>query len=272
MATFDSKAYWEARLAANPGIRGVGFSALGEAYNRWLYRVRRRVFLREARTLPIDWAHASVLDVGSGTGFYIQLWEELGVGSVAGADLTALAVSRLRQQFPGRDFFELDIGTTSAVQGLGPFEIVSAFDVLFHIVDDEKYWAAISNIYSLLRPGGWFLFSDQVLDTSCKRMEHVVSRSRADLHEALSAAGFVDVRRRPVFILMNHPVNSRSGAQKFAWSALTYPVRKCRPLTEPLGWALGAALYPPEIFLTRVLRVGFSIEMFTCRKPAQLND
>ena len=36
------------------------------------------------------------LDVGSGTGFYVQAWRDLGAGSVTGCDLTQAAVDRLR--------------------------------------------------------------------------------------------------------------------------------------------------------------------------------
>ena len=43
------------------------------------------------------------------------------------------------------------------------FDAVSAFDVLFHIVDDAAYGRAFQNIASLLKPGGWFLWSDNFL-------------------------------------------------------------------------------------------------------------
>jgi SAM-dependent methyltransferase len=271
MSAFDPKVYWETRLSANPGIRGVGYTSLGESYNRWLYRIRRRVFFREVRNIPIDWATSAVLDVGSGTGFYIQLWEKLGVASVTGADLTRVAVEGLRQRFTGHNFFELDIGDPLAGKGLEPFDVVSAFDMLFHIVDDERYRTAISNIHSLLRPGGWFIFSDVLLRSGGKRVDHMVCRSRDETYSVLRRTGFEIVRRRPVFVLM-HPVDSRGEVQKFAWRAVTYPIRKCRWLTEPLGGALGATLYPLESLLTSVVHEGPSTEMIICRKPLNSHE
>ena len=34
--------------------------------------------------------------------------------------------------------------------------------MLFHIVDDDRYQTALSYIFTLLGPGGWFIFSDQL--------------------------------------------------------------------------------------------------------------
>ncbi len=70
---FDPRAYWEKRLAADPTLGGVGYITLGEGFNRWMYAVRREVTMRMMRRLVPDPANASVLDVGSGTGFYIGL-------------------------------------------------------------------------------------------------------------------------------------------------------------------------------------------------------
>ena len=36
------------------------------------------------RSLGVDCSHASILDVGSGTGFYLAIWKELGCKSYPG--------------------------------------------------------------------------------------------------------------------------------------------------------------------------------------------
>ena len=43
-----------------------------------MYKIRRQVVIREVRSLGVDCSHASILDVGSGTGFYLEIWKELG--------------------------------------------------------------------------------------------------------------------------------------------------------------------------------------------------
>jgi len=98
--------YWEERLRGDYSLGGVGYQGLGETFNRWGYRARRRVFLRLMR--PLIAPGARVLDIGSGTGFYLGLWRELGAGSVTGSDLTAVAVERLAARQPGVEAVRLD--------------------------------------------------------------------------------------------------------------------------------------------------------------------
>src|SRR5436190_1684817 len=93
---FDARSYWETRLQEYPGLCGVGNTCLGRSYIQWLYKVRRAVFLRLLASLKTDFRAARVFDVGAGTGFYLELWKQVGVSSVAGCDLTEIAVARLR--------------------------------------------------------------------------------------------------------------------------------------------------------------------------------
>ena len=75
-----SRVFWEQRLGEDWTLSGVGYQALGRPFNTWMYRVRRSVFLREVSALKLPLQTARVLDVGSGTGFYVRRWQELGAG------------------------------------------------------------------------------------------------------------------------------------------------------------------------------------------------
>src|SRR4051812_15466128 len=99
-SAFDRRAYWEDRLDRHPGREGVGHAGLGEGLNGWMYRVRRRVFLRELAPLMDALPSRRVLDVGSGTGFYLDRWRELGAAAIVASDLTEVAVRRLRSANP----------------------------------------------------------------------------------------------------------------------------------------------------------------------------
>ena len=88
---FDPRAYWEQRLSEEYSLHGVGYASLGLRYNRWMYRIRRRVFRRTMRRFLRDRSSMRVLDVGCGTGFYVDQWRELGIGQIAGLDLTETA-------------------------------------------------------------------------------------------------------------------------------------------------------------------------------------
>lgn len=272
---FSARDYWQSRLSQSYSLQGVGYQRLGKSYNHWMYRVRARVFARVARRLGVDWSRASVLDVGSGTGFYVEQWHALGVPKVIGVDITAKAVEELRRRFPGDDFFEADVGASDGLRATGDdspltthvsrLTAVSAMDVLFHIVDDEAYRRAFVNIASVLAPGGWLLWSDNFLHHDTERVMHQASRSLAESEDAVRAAGFEIVGRMPMFVLMNYPSDATSRLARLGWTAMVSPAA----LAEPLGWLVGAALAPLDTWLTSVLRESPTTEIMLCRKVGE---
>lgn len=237
---------------------------MGTAYNFWLYRVRRRVFLRIVRSWGIRLNDAQVIDIGCGTGFYIQRWKELGVRTIVGIDLTRVSVETLRNRFPDERFYQLDIGgdTLSPLEQ-SEYDAVSAFDVLFHIPSDQRYRAAMRNIYSLVRAGGWFVFSENFLHREAERTEHQVSRSLSEITDLVHQAGFRIICRTPLFVLMNDPVDQPSTFLRHVWQVIFKPVCKA----NLLGMVWGAALYPWELLLTRYLKEGPTTEVMVCQKP-----
>ena len=278
---FHNREYWEDRLRAHYDLEGVGYLRLGRRYNRWMYRVRGGVFDRVVRELPLmgpreaegEERHESrptthdpqvVLDVGPGTGFYVERWLRLGA-QVTGVDLTQVAVENLRARFPGARLLRVDIGLP-----LGPpladeadrFDAVSAFDVLFHVVDDGQYSQALRNIAALLRPGGWFLWSDNFIHRPTVRVAHQVSRSLEEATAAVRSAGLEIVERVPMFVLMNYPADARSRATQLAWTAMVSPAMA----SDWLGGILGAVLFPLESWLVRQVRESPSTELMVCRK------
>jgi SAM-dependent methyltransferase len=263
MAVFDPQGYWEARLTRNYTLDGVGYIGLSEAYNAWMYRVRRHVFLRRMRSLVPDMSRQRVLDVGSGTGFYIERWHELGAGSVTGSDLTDVAVRKLREKHPGDAFVQFDAGGNGRPFEDASFSLISMVDVLYHIVDDANYRRAFDNVFALLQPGGHFVFSENFLHRGSVRLEHQASRSLTEIEGTARAAGFEVVDRRPVFALMNAPIDA-PGRVSARWWEL---VRRITRRGEKAGAALGAVLYPFELGLVRALREGPSTELMVCRRP-----
>jgi 2-polyprenyl-3-methyl-5-hydroxy-6-metoxy-1,4-benzoquinol methylase len=158
---YDARRYWDLRLDKHWSLRGVGMLRLGHSWNRWQYRVRRVVFRHIVRSLDVDLSTAKVLDIGSGVGFYINLWRQAGAANVTGVDIADSAVRRLSECLPGIRFERLDISGDVGHLG-GNYDAVSAMDVLFHIVNDDLYERAFANVYNLLRPGGWFIFSEHL--------------------------------------------------------------------------------------------------------------
>lgn len=268
---FDNREYWEDRLRRHYSLAGVGYLRLGRRFNEWMYRVRGAVFDRMLDDLAgkagrgARWSGANVLDVGSGTGFYVERWLRRGA-RVTGLDLTLVAVTELARRFPAARFVQGDIGRPLEPPSLpaAGFDAVSAFDVLFHIVDDAQYAQAFRNVAALLRPGGWFLWSDNFLRHPAERVAHQASRTLEESRRLVEAAGFEIVERRPMFVLMNYPADTTSRLSRWAWTAMVAPAA----LAEPLGWLVGAALYPLERLLVGWKRESPSTEVMICRKPA----
>jgi SAM-dependent methyltransferase len=202
-----------------------------------------------------------VLDIGSGTGFYVERWLELKARDVTGIDITEIAVEHLRDRYPSFRFERRDIGAAGDLNVGGPFDIVSAFDVLFHIVDDERYECAFQNIRSALRTSGWFIFSENFLRRGDDRARHQVSRSQGTIERVLEATGFREVYRRPMSILMDYPIDQPNRLLRNFWRGLTAPAR----LGSVGGHVIGAALYPFELALTSLLPNGPSAKVVVCR-------
>lgn len=265
-AVFDPDAYWESRLAADPNLKGVGFAGLSESFNEWMYRVRKPVFTGAVRKSGLKPAEANVLDIGCGTGFYINLWTGMGAKSVKGVDITQTSVDLLSSKFPQATFAKGDAGDVDGLRKAGiedgSLDAISTMDVLFHIVDDSRFQEALNNIGRALKPGGVFFVSDNFVHGEAIRLEHHVSRSLAEYTSALDAAGFVIERRAPMFYLMNAPVDRANQKVQARWIDVMHKIAR----TEKRGRISGALMYPLERYLVRVLKESPSTEMMVCRK------
>ena len=253
--------YWESRLNETFSLEGVGYLGLGKQYNTWLYRVRRRVFLGVMRQVGADYPRSRVLDVGSGTGFYVALWQTLGVKDLVGLDITHTARQQLASRFPDYRFFTLDIGAPIDWPA-GSFDLASAFDVLFHIVDDTAYAQAIANLAMLLKPGGWLIFSENFLHGQPRSASHQVSRTLRQIERLLADAGFEVVMRTPFLYLMNAPVDSASRLRTLLWRAIRFIASR----GELPGWLIGAVLYPIEVLLVSLCAESPTTEIMVCRR------
>jgi 2-polyprenyl-3-methyl-5-hydroxy-6-metoxy-1,4-benzoquinol methylase len=251
--------YWESRLEENFGLHGTGYISLGKEYNNFLYKVRRNVFLRKMKSMHIDFTSSDVLDIGCGTGFYVDLWNKIGVRTLTGIDITNIAVRSLKSKYPGQEFYRADISNQQDIENLNTkkYDIVSAFDILFHIVDDNRYENAIKNIHSMVKPKGIFVFSDNFVHGPAITSTYQVSRSLSHIEKTLVENGFEIIQRRPMFVLMNTPVDTTNRASKRIWKALSLLLQR---------FMVGCFLYPIELILVSLLKESASTEIMICRK------
>lgn len=264
---FDAAGYWETRLQKHWGLNAVGFLGLGDAYNGALYRVKRHVFRGAVKRLGLEFPAVKVLDIGSGTGFVVQQWRELGAAHLTGCDISPFAVNQLSTQYPIFKFVKLDIGSPAA-SGFFPansFDCVSALDVLYHVVDDVAYQRALGHISGALRSGGYFILADNFVHGRTVRGQHQVSHSIETLRQWLTDAGLEIIHRTPQYVLMNYPVDSDSRFLHLWWQLLSHQIAS----SERRGLWLGRMLAPLEMLLTDILREGPTTELAICQKIAK---
>lgn len=265
----DPGEYWQNRLTSNYSLEGTGFQTLGQEYNKWMYRIRKVIVKRVVKRSISEFNGKDVFDIGSGTGFYIDIWIELGAARVRGSDITDVAVLRLRENYPSNEFFKLDIGQDVLPDQLSArrFDIISAFDVLFHITDDVRYRNAILNINRLLKEGGIFLFSENFLHRDALRSQHQVSRPLVSIERILQESGFKILDRIPMFVIMNAPVDTNNRILPSTWKLIRTTAKKGKFASD----VTGCMLYPLELLLTSITKEGPSTELMICKKFKGIN-
>jgi SAM-dependent methyltransferase len=101
-----------------------------------------------------------VLDVGCGVGFFTAYY--LGRGAeVTGIDIAPTSVERLRERHPQARFILGDVSDAPLAES---WDVVNAFDVLYHIVDDARWEAALRHLAAAVTPGGLLLVTDTFAD------------------------------------------------------------------------------------------------------------
>jgi 2-polyprenyl-3-methyl-5-hydroxy-6-metoxy-1,4-benzoquinol methylase len=213
MTEANAKDYWESLHRKRYGLQSVGYVGVGTPFNAWMYRLRRQLFLQAVPPFIPARDNLEILDVGSGTGFYLDRWRELGFRSVHASDVSEVAVQRLRERYPTCEVAQLDIGDESAATLGRRFDVVSTMDVLFHITSDRRYERAFANLASLVKPNGLLVFSENFVHQRNPREAQQVNRSLAEIEFLLRKVGFEPLARRPMFVLMNHRWTPPAGAQ-----------------------------------------------------------
>jgi SAM-dependent methyltransferase len=230
---YDPRAYW-AQLHREGSLRSVGQSGLPIDLNVWLYRVLERnlrAFLRRHRLLEPP--PARVFEVGIGTGYWTPFWYGLGAGRVDGCDLADEAIGRLRARYPAATFTVGDIVDAGVVPADGSYDLVTVFNVLLHILDEDRFAAAAGHVAGAVRPGGHLLLVEPalLLDASVRPLRAGASstaRPLARYREVLEGAGLELVAASASTAVANNPIeHGLPHIGRFAWSWRT-AVRNAR--------------------------------------------
>lgn len=269
--TYNPKGYWSKHLEENFSLEGVGFTKFGASYNKYLYKMRKKVLERVISKYKIDVPSMRILDIGCGSGFYVDIWQQKGVTYLTGIDITAISARELSAKYPNFDFYEADI-TSPALINTFPlsqrkFDVITAFDILFHIVDDNKFEQAIKNISMLCSEDGLVFITDVFPHRKPYIIFHQKSRALGDYVQVLSKIGIKIIDRIPVYYLLNAPLDiSNRLIQKyllrFWWGSVVRMVERKTLLVGPVFFAL-------DSIFTRLFKESPSTEMVICKPESK---
>lgn len=154
--------------------------------NNWWCVGRQKVILDLLKRHLPEKNVASSLDVGCGTGAFIEPLKDL--GEAAGIDISPEAIKFCKK----RGLTNVNLGdATSLPYPDNRFDLVTALDVLEHIQDDQK---AINEIYRVLKRGGMTLITAPAFNflwsSHDKTHDHKRRYTDADLEMKIKKANF----------------------------------------------------------------------------------
>lgn len=264
--------YWETQLSRDFDSRGTGFPHLSRGWNEWLYRQLRHAALRVLRGADLTQhvPDGRVLDVGSGAGYWVQFWKDLGANHVTGLDLTETSVGLLRQRHPNDTFIRSDIGG-DRIDEDRCFDLISVMAVLQHITDDASFQRALCNLSRLLAPGGSLLVMDpiivhRVLGNPKPSGAITWLRSLGEWKQRLAHAGLYIVDELlPVTFLLATACDTRNEWTQQVMDRYWWAVSRHVGQRERLGQVLGGCAFAVDRILVHTLRQGVSTKMFLLR-------
>jgi SAM-dependent methyltransferase len=270
---YSPQDYWDGLLERQLDESGVAYPGLAPSFNRAMYAALRASTARLLDDHGLRHEPGRVLDIGSGTGIWIDFWRAAEAAHLEGADLTEVSVRHLAEKYPDVPFRRTDIGAElSADAGAGTFDVVSVMSVLLHIVDDARWRTAFANVQRLLRPGGHAVLIEPVVAHGWHGPPFgPESNSRARplpaYRGAIADAGLELVEVRPATVLLSNPIDARRpgtfALMERAWGLLGLAVGR----SELRGRIVGAALGTLDAPLRRAMPYGPTAKLLLLRKP-----
>lgn len=184
----DMRTYWEDRIASHGRHRGIGTCRDPESVNR----ARKEALFHSIEALLDNstietLSGLDLLDAGCGTGIYADYLSKQG-GNVCGFDFSRAAL----------DHATTNGATASYVQGSitdipyqdDRFDISFCLSVLYHLIDDEDWVAAIQELSRVTSPGGHLVLRINWEERRFGDGEHFQERPRSEYLDLLSDYGF----------------------------------------------------------------------------------
>lgn len=262
---YHNAAYWSSIHSRFRGsLDAVGYAGYGEPFNRETYKLRLKALNHVLRRAQAPQS-GTLLEAAVGVGAYAPLWQELGL-SWTGIDIAESAINDLRKRFPHDRFVTADLTVNCGTLSSEVFDVVTAIDVLYHIIDEGSFVRAIKNLAERVKPGGLLVISDVFPREAYQRVPHVKRRPLRTYATALP--GFTIVAREPVFAVLGDPIRHGSIIDFALFTVWRFVSKTARTLPGA-GGVVVRALVPLDAALrfTGISR-GRNLELVAFRRVA----
>ena len=276
MVEYKPGEYWRG-LHRRTDLSAVGQSGLPGDLNTWIYKsIRRnlRTFARRHKLSPNG--PARMLEVGVGSGFWVDFWQRLG-WQVDGCDLVPDAVERLREVHPSARFWVADVSSTDGILGASDglaadgYDLVTATSVLLHVTEDAAFEQALVNVAGAVRPGGHLLLVEPALTIKKKQApfdpaKHSRARVLRSYEEPLQRLGMELVDVAPTTVLAANPLEAGGPRRRRAYRKWWARVSQAKEHPRRVRW-LGPTMYALDWVLMRTGEAPTS-KILLFRRPA----
>jgi len=166
--TYDAGTFWESYYQSAQAEELSDRVTVAHDANPWFstfhYNSVENLIIRFAADSNIDLQNAELLDVGTGTGHWLDFYRRLAdFQRLVGVDVSSTAVEALQQQHLADNDVDIRHYDVSADETLGTscFDLINAIGVMFHLVNDDSWQNALRNVSHMLKPGGYFVVGGQ---------------------------------------------------------------------------------------------------------------
>lgn len=226
----DPSAYWKGLVEGTPAdLDQVGHPDMGRKFNSCAYRLRLAALRRALNGSLNGKRFDSVFEAGFGVGYYMDFWRRSGARLVTGIELSETARNHVAALFPEYDLRAGDVADLARLSDWihlrHQFDLVTALDLIYHLVDDDVAQRALSRLGDLVSPRGLLVFTEKNtgLDASYREGPLVTRRPLKWYMDSLGHC-WTHVWTEPVFWCMDPPSrhvgSNASPAALAAWGAI----------------------------------------------------
>lgn len=155
---YKPKKFWNELLTDSFDLRGVGHFRMSNEENLKMYEDKKKILEAELKKTGIKITpDTPIVEIGCGVGYWTGYFKSLGAVNYTGNDIAEISVTNLRKMFPEFNFILGDISETMLAEN--NFDLGVMIDVTQHITDDDRFNAAMNNLWKSLKKGAYLVIT-----------------------------------------------------------------------------------------------------------------